>query len=194
MLNVKEHGLKSTQNNTTGFMKKAPLSFFNRPALIVAKELLGCFLATKTADGIERYMITETEAYIGPHDQASHAFKGRTKRTEVMYQASGTIYVYLIYGMYNMLNIVTDEKDYPAAVLIRAVEHNGLPITGPGRVAKHLHIDRMVNAKLLGKEANLWVELPAEPIKRKVIKTPRIGIDYAGPIWSQKQYRFLLTK
>jgi DNA-3-methyladenine glycosylase len=176
-------------------MKKASLTFFNRPTLVVAKELLGTFLAINTPEGIKRYMITETEAYVGPHDQASHAFKGRTKRTEVMYQAPGTIYVYLIYGMYNMLNIVTDEKDYPAAVLIRAVEdQEGVPITGPGRVAKALHIDRMMNAKMLGKEANLWVELPPTPPQRKIISTPRIGIAYAGPIWAQKKYRFLFKK
>jgi DNA-3-methyladenine glycosylase len=184
--------------------KKVPLSFFNRPALVVAKELLGCYLITSNADlshhsdaeadGIARYMITETEAYVGPHDLASHSSKGRTKRTEVMYQVPGTIYVYLIYGMYNMLNIVTDKKDYPAAILIRAVEHNSMPITGPGKVAKQLHIDRMMNNKLLGKEANLWVELPTEAAKRKIIKTPRIGIAYAGPIWANKQYRFLFEK
>ncbi len=175
--------------------KKAPLSFFNRPALIVAKELLGCFLVTKTAVGIERYMITETEAYIGPHDQASHAFKGRTKRTEVMYQAPGTIYVYLIYGMYNMLNIVTNKEGYPAAVLIRAIEDKeGNPIIGPGKLAKYLHIDRSMNTKMLGKEANLWIEIPSEPITRKIIKTPRVGIDYAGPVWAKKQYRFLFAK
>lgn len=176
-------------------MKRAPLSFFNRPALVVAKELLGCYLVTKTPDGIERYLITETEAYIGPHDLASHASKGRTKRTEVMYQAPGTIYVYLIYGMHNMLNIVTDEKDYPAAVLIRAVEDiEGFPITGPGKVAKQLHVDRRMNAKVLGTAATLWVELPSHPIKRKIVRTPRIGIDYAGPIWAAKKYRFLFDK
>lgn len=173
-------------------MKIVPRSFFNRPALTVAKELLGCFLATKTPGGTKRYMITETEAYIGPHDQASHAFKGRTKRTEVMYQAPGTIYIYLIYGMYNMLNIVTDETDYPAAVLIRAIEDNGIPIIGPGKLAKYLGIDRTFNNKMLSKETNLWVELPAEPTQRKIIKTPRVGIDYAGPVWAKKKYRFVL--
>lgn len=180
-------------------MRKAPLSFFNRPALTVAKDLLGCFLVRKIDSKIVRCMITETEAYVGPHDLASHSSKGRTKRTEVMYQQAGTIYVYLIYGMHNMFNIVTDEKDYPAAVLIRAVEQDGHPITGPGNVAKHLHIDRMINSKLLGTESNLWVEIPspasaeaAARRSRKIIRTPRIGVAYAGPVWAEKKYRFIL--
>jgi DNA-3-methyladenine glycosylase len=173
-------------------MQKVPLSFFNQSALVVAKELLGCFLVRQTASGTERFMITETEAYVGPHDLASHSSKGRTKRTEVMYQSGGTIYVYLIYGLHNMLNIVTNKKDYPAAVLIRSVEHNGHKIIGPGNVAKHLHIDRMMNDKMLGKESGLWVEKTTTPTKLKIIRTPRIGVTYAGPIWSQKKYRFLL--
>lgn len=169
-------------------MRKAPLSFFNRPALVVAKELLGCYLVRQD----DRWLITETEAYVGPHDLASHSSKGRTKRTEVMYQQAGTIYVYLIYGMHNMLNIVTDEKDSPAAVLIRAVEQDGHPITGPGNVAKHLHIDRMINGMLLGKDSNLWVEMPTAKQHRKIIRTPRIGVAYAGPVWAEKKYRFIL--
>jgi DNA-3-methyladenine glycosylase len=185
-------------------MRKIPLSFFNRSALLVAKEVLGCYLVTETDDGIERYMITETEAYVGPHDLASHSSKGRTKRTEVMYGIGGTIYIYLIYGMHNMLNIVTGEKNYPAAVLIRGVERitkdGNEEIIGPGNVAKALHISRMINGMVLSTEANLWVEIPqpasAEATarrRRKVIRTPRIGIDYAGPIWANKNYRFILS-
>jgi DNA-3-methyladenine glycosylase len=174
-------------------MRKVPLSFFNRSALIVAKALLGCYLVRQTASGIARYMITETEAYVGPHDLASHSSKGRTKRTEVMYQKAGTIYVYLIYGMHNMFNIVTGAKDYPAAVLIRAIESkDGHAITGPGKVAKHLDIDRMMNNKMIGTQSNLWVEFPATGITHTVMSTPRIGVAYAGPIWAEKKYRFLL--
>jgi DNA-3-methyladenine glycosylase len=194
MPSVNAPGLKNMQSN----MRTVPFSFFNRSALLVAKELLSCYLVINTVDGIQRYLITETEAYIGPHDLASHSSKGRTKRTEIMYQAGGTIYVYLIYGLHNMLNIVTGNKDYPAAVLIRAIEDtdenfNKL-IKGPGNVAKVLHVDRLMNGKLLGKQANLWVEFPTVKTKRKIKKTPRIGIDYAGPIWSQKEYRFVLEK
>lgn len=173
-------------------MQKAPLSFFNRPALVVAKDLVGCYLVRRDTYGIARYLITETEAYIGPHDLASHSSKGRTKRTEVMYQQAGTIYVYLIYGMHNMLNIVTDEKEYPAAVLIRAVEDGDTIINGPGKVAKYLHIDRTLNNKLLGKESNVWIEIPPTRSSRKIIRTPRIGVAYAEPIWAEKKYRFIL--
>ncbi len=187
--------------------KKAPLSFFNRSALVVAKELLGCYLVRRDADGITRYMITETEAYVGPHDLASHSSKGRTARTEVMYQQAGTIYVFLIYGMHNMLNIVTGEKEYPAAVLIRGVEKVTKdavePIVGPGRVAKRLGITRMLNGKVLGTDTGLWVEIPNDKNNpasakamarqgRKIVRTARIGVDYAGPIWANKEYRFVL--
>ncbi len=169
-------------------MKRLPLSFFNRSALIVAKELIGSYLVTRTPEGIKRYMINETEAYVGPHDLASHSSKGRTKRTEAMFQEAGTIYVYLIYGMHNMLNIVTGEKEYPAAVLIRGVEG----ISGPGNVAKHLNISKLLNGKMLGTASNLWIEQDSVPVKRKVVRTPRIGIAYAGPVWAKKLYRFVL--
>lgn len=172
-------------------MKKAPQSFFNRHTLIVARELIGCFLVRKTPSGIKRFVITETEAYIGPHDKASHAFKGRTPRTEVMYGPGGTIYIYFVYGMHYMLNIVTGMAGYPAAVLIRAVES----ISGPGRVAQHLGIDKALNNLSLGTKSGLWVELPSSPIARKnIIRTPRIGINYAGPEWAEKKYRFLYKK
>src|SRR5690606_21154298 len=97
-----------------------PIEFFNRDAEVVARELLGKFLIVKQGDCKLEFMIKETEAYVGPHDLACHASKGKTKRTEVMYGEAGTIYMYLIYGMYWMLNIVTGERDYPAAVLIRS--------------------------------------------------------------------------
>ncbi|MES2224410.1 MAG: DNA-3-methyladenine glycosylase [Patescibacteria group bacterium] len=169
-------------------MRKILKAFFNRPALIVAKELIGTYLVTRTPEGIKRYMITETEAYVGPHDLASHSSKGRTKRTEVMFQEAGAIYVYLIYGMHNMLNIVTGEKDYPAAVLIQGVEG----IRGPGNVAKHLNISRLLNGKMLGTASNLWIEQDSVPVKRKIARTSRIGIAYAGPVWANKLYRFVL--
>jgi DNA-3-methyladenine glycosylase len=173
-------------------MRKVPLTFFNRSALVVAKELLGCYLVTRQHGELQRFMITETEAYVGPHDLASHSSKGRTKRTEVMYQPAGTIYVYLIYGMHDMLNIVTGVKDYPATVLIRAIESKDEIITGPGKVTKALHVSRLINGKGLGKDANLWIEFPPVPTKRKIIRTPRIGVSYAGPVWAEKKYRFVL--
>ena len=97
-------------------------SFFNRPTLLVTKELLGKFLVRKVGVKEISGMITEVEAYIGPEDQASHASRGRTPRTEVMYGKPGYWYVYLIYGMHYCLNIVTEKKEYPAAILIRGIK------------------------------------------------------------------------
>jgi len=169
-------------------MKKLPLSFFARPALTVAKELIGTFITMKRNGVIERFKITETEAYVGPHDLACHSSKGRTKRTEVMYQSPGTIYIYLIYGMYDMFNIVTDETNYPAAVLIRGVEG----ITGPGKLTKHLGITRAVNGKMLGTTTGIWIEQDISSQQPKIVRTARIEVSYAGPIWAEKKYRFLL--
>jgi DNA-3-methyladenine glycosylase len=150
--------------------------FFNKNTLCVARNLLGKFLCRKLKSGrIISSMITETEAYKGFNDKASHASKGRTKRTEVMFAPAGTIYVYLIYGMYHCLNIVTEKKDYPAAVLIRGVEG----VNGPGRVCKHFKIGRDLNGKMLGKE--IWVEDNQVKIpNHKFQITKRIGVDYAG--------------
>ncbi|EKE21915.1 MAG: hypothetical protein ACD_7C00095G0001 [uncultured bacterium] len=103
-------------------MKRLTHSFFNRKTALVAQELLGKVLIYKNKDQIISGIIVETEAYIGPKDLASHASRGKTPRNEVMFGEAGHWYIYLIYGFYNCLNIVTEEKNYPAAVLIRAVE------------------------------------------------------------------------
>lgn len=141
-------------------------------------------------------MITETEAYRGVHDLASHASRGRTKRTEVMFGSPGYAYIYMIYGMYFMLNVVTEEKDFPAAVLIRAIKPVGnahvrsgsgrtaymrsLQINGPGKLTKFLHIDKSLNGHDLTKKNKLWIETAGTNSKRfKIIKSPRVGVDYA---------------
>ncbi len=170
--------------------KKVPTTFFNRSAVIVAKELIGCVLVRKSGAQVERYVITETEAYEGPYDQASHAFRGRTPRSEVMFGKPGIIYVYLIYGMHYMLNIVTGKKDHPGAVLIRGVSG----YAGPGKVTKLLHIDKTLNTKPLGTTTHLWIEFPPTPFSQKILRTPRIGIDYAGDVWKNKKYRFALSQ
>lgn len=163
--------------------------FFNRDALIVAKELLGKYLVRK-ADGKETaLMITEVEAYDGFEDKASHAHRGKTKRNEVMFGPPGYFYVYLVYGMHWMLNVTTGKKDYPAAVLIRGVEG----FDGPAKLTKFLKIDKKLNDKKADLKAGLWFEDKGVKIKEKDIKkTSRIGVSYAGPIWSKKHYRFLL--
>ena len=133
-------------------------------------------------------MITEVEAYVGPEDKASHASKGRTPRTEVMFGKPGYWYVYLIYGMHYCLNIVTEEKDYPAAILIRGVED----ISGPGRVTKYVGIDKGFNAMSASKKTGLWIEDRGAVIKPSQIKRgKRIGVDYAGE-WKDKLWRFYI--
>ena len=112
--------------------------FFDRPADRVAHDLIGCCLNWTRSDDSHSRMITETEAYIGPHDLASHAARGRTKRTEVMFGEPGTLYLYFVYGMHWMLNVVTGPAGYPAAVLIRAVQD----INGPARLTKAMALTR----------------------------------------------------
>lgn len=168
--------------------KKLTRTFFSRPARTVAKDLIGKYLVASSGDKAAAFMITETEAYVGPHDKGCHAYKGRTKRTETLYAKPGTLYVYLIYGMYHMLNVVTDEKDYPAAVLIRGVEG----ISGPGRVTKHASIDMSSNGAAAGEAHGVWFEDRGITVpKKKIAATPRIGIAYAEE-WATKPLRFIL--
>ena len=164
--------------------------FFERDTLWVAKNLLGKRLIriyrSKRIEGI----ITETEAYRGFDDRASHASRGKTSRTSVMFGDAGTIYVYLIYGMYYCLNIVTERKEYPAAVLIRGIKSGGKNINGPGRVCKYFKIDKNLNKKLLSKKTGLWIEKGIKIVPKDIILSHRIGVDYAGPVWSKKLLRF----
>lgn len=165
--------------------------FFEQKTLKVARNLIGCFLCRKIKGKILRFKITETEAYVGPHDLACHSSKGKTLRNSPMFEEAGTIYIYFTYGMHWMLNIVTEEKDYPAAVLIRGIEG----VNGPGRLTKKLKIDRSFNGKIANQKTGLWFEESKEKISTKHIKkTPRIGVSYAGPIWSNKKYRFTLVE
>lgn len=168
-------------------MRHLGSDFFRRKTLKVAQDLIGCYLCRKVGKNVERYLVTEVEAYIGPHDLASHSSKGRTQRTEVMYAEAGTIYVYMIYGMYFMLNIVTEEKEYPAAVLIRGAGK----YAGPGRLARALLIDKTLNGKMAVPKNGLWFE-SREGKRPKIKKLKRVGVDYAGPVWAEKEYRFLL--
>lgn len=165
--------------------------FFNRSALAVAEDLLGKYLVRKT-DGEEiALLINEVEAYEGFLDKASHAHKGKTERTKTMFGHPGYFYVYLVYGMHTMLNIVVGEKNYPAAVLIRGVGD----INGPARLTKFLEINRSLNEKKALPKSGLWFEDRGETVNKKEIKRiSRVGVDYAGPVWSKKPYRFLIKK
>lgn len=153
-------------------------------------------------------MITETEAYCGPHDLASHASRGRTLRTEIMFGPAGRAYIYLIYGMYYCFNIVTEINNYPAAVLIRAVlaPKMDYKITnGPGKVCRVFHIDKQHNGLDITKKGNSRGRSPraghAQPLhiedrgikipKSQIKKTPRIGVDFAGK-YKEKKWRFVL--
>jgi DNA-3-methyladenine glycosylase len=147
-----------------------------------------------------RTKIVDVEAYVGPKDKACHASKGRTKRTEIMLGTAGFTYVYLIYGMYHCLNIVTEEEDYPAAILIRGLELLGEEdapvcqnrIDGPGRVSRFLDIDRTHNGLDTTLGRNLWIEDHGLVVTRKQTQAlPRIGVDYAGE-WAKKLWRFCL--
>ncbi|MDO8260428.1 MAG: DNA-3-methyladenine glycosylase [Candidatus Magasanikbacteria bacterium] len=198
--------------------KILPKQFYNRKTLQVAQDLLGCFLVRQIDGRKIRAMIVETEAYNGPFDKASHASRGETERNAPMFNEAGIIYVYLIYGMHSMLNIVTEDKGYPAAVLIRAVDfsHNTyhishskpkeaeLPIgssassltagKGPAKLTKALKIDRTFNRlPIYTKKHGLWIEDRVPDMKLgKIVKAKRVGIDYAEE-YRDKLWRFYLS-
>ena len=161
-----------------------------KKTVALARWLIGKHLVRRFADGHEdARMIVETEAYNGERDLACHARAGRTRRTEVMYGPGGVWYVYLCYGIHEMLNLVVGPADWPAAILIRGIEG----AVGPGRVTKALAIDRSLNATAADQTGGLWLEDRGVAVPRgRVLATKRIGIDYAGPIWTAKHWRFLL--
>jgi DNA-3-methyladenine glycosylase len=160
--------------------------FFLRDVLEVAPELLGKTLVRRFADGrIESYRITEVEAYRGMEDIACHASKGRTPRTEVLFQEGGKVYVYLIYGLYWMLNVVTGNEGNPCAVLIRGIDG----FSGPGRVGRELELNRSFYGENLNSSERIWVE-DAQPVS-KIRTSKRIGIEYSGE-WADKLWRFYL--
>jgi DNA-3-methyladenine glycosylase len=168
-----------------------PRSFYARGTLTVARDLLGMHLVHAHAGGVQVGRIVEVEAYKGPHDLAAHSSKGRTLRTEVMFGPPGHAYVYLIYGFWNCLNVVTAKDGVPHAVLLRAIEPvSGIDTTthGPGLLCRALHIDRTLNgADLLG--SRLWIEKPERYRKPRIVRATRIGVDYAGD-WAHKPWRF----
>ena len=176
-----------------------PRTFFERPTLTVAQALLGTNLVREFGHSRLVAQIIDVEAYIGQDDLACHASKGRTKRTEVMFGPAGFTYVYLIYGMYDLLNIVTEAENFPAAILIRGIEiveaegtSHSTRISGPGRVTRFLQLNREHNKLDTTKGETLWIEKRNSTISRTSIQTgPRIGVEYAGE-WAQKPWRFFL--
>ena len=169
--------------------KRIDKSFFTRDVLEVAPELIGKYIVRVLPDGnIIRARITETEAYRGEEDLACHASKGRTPRTETMYNEGGVLYIYLIYGIHWMLNIVTSELNKAQAVLIRGIDN----FDGPGKLSKELLINKSLNNEDLENSNQIWIE--DNNTKYKVLTKTRIGIDYAGDFWKNKKWRFILDE
>lgn len=169
---------------------KLPRSFYEQPTLQVARQLLGKYLVHDD-HGIKRTgRIVEVEAYKGPEDMAAHSSRGCTERTRVMFGPAGHAYVYLIYGMWNCINAVTQQPGVPQAVLIRAVEpvmNLDKKTHGPGLLCKAYNIDRSFSGiDLCGN--TLWIEERGDmPVS--IQRATRIGVDYAGA-WVDKPWRF----
>ncbi len=159
-----------------------------KKTVALARWLLGKHLVRRFSDGrIDARLIVETEAYDGERDLACHARAGRTPRTDVMYAAGGVWYVYLCYGIHEMLNLVVGPPDWPAAILIRGVDG----AVGPGRLTKALAIDRALNRTPAAEASGLWLEDRGVRVPSSLVtRTPRIGVNYAGPIWAGKPWRF----
>ena len=174
-------------------MRKLARSFYDRDTIIVARELLGKLLVHQS-HGVKRAgKIVEVEAYLGPHDLAAHSAKGLTKRTRVMFGPPGHAYVYLIYGMYHCMNVVTEREGHASAVLLRAVE----PVKnvegrtqGPGLLCRAMEIDRQLNAQDLLSD-NFYITAPEKAVPFAIVKRPRIGVDYAKH-WAKRHLRFYI--
>ena len=174
-------------------MQKLPRSFYGRDTIAVARELLGKWLV-HAARGEERVgKIVEAEAYLGPHDLAAHSSKGLTERTKVLFGPPGHAYVYLIYGMYYCMNVVTEREGHGSAVLLRALE----PIKnltgrteGPGLLCQAMHIDKRLNAHDLLSD-NFFIAAPPDVEPFAIVKAPRIGVNYAGR-WAGRHLRFYI--
>src|SRR5580698_5899486 len=174
-------------------MSRLPRSFYNRDTIVVAHELLGKHLVHKSR-GVERIgRIVEVEAYLGPHDLAAHSSRGLTERTKVMFGPPGHAYVYLIYGMYYCMNVVTEREGHASAVLLRAIE----PITniegrtqGPGLLCKAMGIDKRLNAHDLLSD-DFYIAAPPATKSFTIVKRPRVGVDYAKH-WAKRHLRFYI--
>jgi DNA-3-methyladenine glycosylase len=174
--------------------KKHGFSFYRRDAEKLAQALIGAVLVRRIRGREYRARIVETEAYIGPHDLASHTSKGRTKRTETMFGPAGHAYVYLIYGMYEMFNIVAGKKGCGQAVLIRAAEPAGswkADLSGPGKLTRAFRITRDLNGMDLTGDTLYLVQDP--DYLPRIRRAKRIGVEYAGA-WKNRLLRFFDDK
>lgn len=170
-------------------MERLEADFFHRDCLEVAPDLVGKLLIRQLPDGtILQERIAETEVYRGEEDEACHAHKGRTKRTELLYRESGLIYVYLCYGMHWLMNVITGEPEQPQGVLFRA----GVVHDGPAKLTRYLQVDKQWNGDSFLTCSNLWVA--DDGFRSKIQTAERVGIGYAGEVWQKKQWRFLIQK
>ncbi|MEA3414836.1 MAG: DNA-3-methyladenine glycosylase [Thermodesulfobacteriota bacterium] len=179
-------------------------SFFDRDTLTAARELIGQKLVRQFNDVIVSGMIVEAEAYIGRDDSACHASKGKTPRNIVMFGPAGIAYVYLVYGMHYMLNIVTESIDSPCAVLLRAIKpidgqaqmerlrmKNGKDMTnGPAKLCQAMAIDKTLNGWDVTRGEKLWIEACRTYPDKSICRGPRIGINYAKLKDRQAPWRF----
>ncbi len=166
---------------------KVEKAFYLTSALEAAQAICGKVLCVRQPDGsVLRRRVTETECYLGEEDTACHAHHGRTARTDVMYHEGGVAYVYLCYGIHNLLNIVTGPEDFPQAVLIRAVEG----LVGPGKLTKAMGIDRSFNALSFTDSDRIWLE--DEAFAPKLQALPRVGISYASEEDQARLWRFVV--
>ena len=175
-------------------MRKLPRAFYDRDTIKVARDLLGKYLVRLSGGGERIGRIVEVEAYLGPHDLAAHSSRGRTERTKIMFGPPGHAYVYLIYGMYYCMNVVTEREGHASAVLLRAIE----PVKnvegrtqGPGLLCRAMQIDKRLNGHdLLSEDFHIAAAPKVEPLV--IIKRPRIGVDYARH-WARRQLRFYVN-
>ena len=162
--------------------------FYTRDVLDIAGEILGKSIVVHQNNEQHSHTVTEVEIYRGVEDKGCHVSRGRTKRNEIMFDHGGLLYVYLIYGMHWMLNIVTGNREEPQALLIRGLED----INGPGRLTKALGIDRSFHGEDLVTSPRIWID-NVSVNSREIIQKPRVGIDYAGEYWKNKPWRYVLN-
>ena len=159
-------------------------AFFLKTSLEAAPLLVGKLICRKTDSEIIKLRITETECYMGEEDKACHASKGKTPRNSILYETGGIYYVYLIYGMHYLLNIVFGEKESPQGVLIRCCEG----FEGPARLSKRLGVTKEFNRESAILSGRMWLE--DDGLKPETISLPRVGIDYVGEYWRDIPWRF----
>jgi len=183
-----------------------PRKFYNRPTLTVARELLGARLV-RILGGVKLVgVISETEAYIGEEDLACHAKAGRTIRTDPMYGLPGLAYIYFTYGNHWMLNAVTEQAGFPAAVLIRAIQplegvdvmmerRMGRDTLGPGKLTQALGITKSENyADLTESGSSLWIEAGVKVPEKSVTIGARVGLNKTPEPWLSMPWRFLVKE